>query len=181
MAHQRKIIREAVAAQLVGKTGAAARVFETRLVPYRRLELPALAVYTKSESVDPASADTSPRELRRNLQLVVEGAVKLGEDVDDALDQLALEVERAMDADRYFGGAAGESVLTSTDTGISEEGDRPIGILILTYAVTYRTDSPAAADLEPLPDFTTADVKTDLSGTTAPGNQAEDRIAVPIT
>src|SRR6266540_3539367 len=114
--HQRKLIREAVRAQLAGKTSAEDRVFKSRILPYGDLDLPAIAVYTRTEPVDEASRSTAPRELTRNLQLVVEGAVKLSEDVDDAIDDLAAEIESAVDADETFGVAAvDDSFLASTD------------------------------------------------------------------
>lgn len=180
MAHQRQVIREAVKAQLLGRTAAGPRVFETRELPLKRLELPALSVYALEEAVDAASASTAPRELKRRLQLAIEGVVVLGADIDDALDALALQVERAVDADETFGGAASDSILTSTEIGIKTEAERPTGHIRLTYAVTYFTDAPAAADQPTLQDFLTADVKTNLSGTTAPGNQAEDRVTVRV-
>src|SRR5918912_779283 len=108
MAHQREVIRKAVQGQLLAaNTAAQDRVFATRLVPYRRMQLPAFAVYTPEEPVDPASQRTAPRELKRNLRLVVEAAVNEGailraapvQNVDDALDDLALDIERAIDAD----------------------------------------------------------------------------------
>lgn len=181
MAHQRQIIREAVKAQLLGKTAAGARVYETRLLPFRQLELPAIAVYTLEESVDPASKSTAPRELTRTLQLAIEAVVKAATNVDDALDAIALEIEKAMDADPYFGGAAGESILASSQLGVGEEGNQPVGHLLLTYTVTYRTFAPDAADLPALPDFSKAHAETSLGGVQASADRAVDDVAVPTT
>lgn len=187
MAHPRREIREAVRALLVGKTAAGSRVYETQMVPYRAVQLPAIAVFATSETVDPESQETAPRELKRTLRLVVAGFVKSagftaeGDNVDDAMDDLALEIEKAMHADPYFGGAAGDSILASVELDVDEEGGKMVGGVRLTYSVTYRTDAPAAADLPPLDDLTKVDVKTDLGGTTHAGNQAEDLIPVPIT
>lgn len=185
MAHQRQLIREAVKAQLVGtaptyRTGAGARVYETRMAPFRRLELPAIAVYVLEESIDPASKSRAPRELTRNLQLQVVAVVEASAAVDDAMDAIALEIERALDADRWFGGTAGDSILSSVQMGIDDEGGKPVGAVQMVYAVTYRTDAPSAADLPPLPDFSKAHVETSLGGGVHPANRAVDDVAVPI-
>jgi hypothetical protein len=181
MAHQRQLIREAVRAQLLGKTAAAARVHETRMVPWRQVELPALSVYALSERIDADSQKTAPRELTRTLKLRVVGVVRFKDNIDDALDELALQVERALDADPNFGGTAFDSILSDVELGVDEESGKPLGVLEMTYTVTYHTDAPAAADVAPLADFATAGITTDLSGTTAPGNQAQDVVAVPVT
>jgi hypothetical protein len=180
MAHQRQLIREAVKAQLLGKTAAGARVFESRMAPWRTVELPAISVYTLDETVDPDSQATAPRELTRTLRLQVLGVVQLKDDVDDRLDALALEVERALDADPNFSGTAFDSILQSVQLAIDTQGDRPVGELQMIYSVTYHTDAPAAADV-PLGDFSKAHVVTDLGGTTHTGDQAVDDLAVPVT
>ena len=179
MAHQRQLIREAAKAALVGKTAAGPRVYETRTTPWLRAQLPAIAVYTLDETVDPESRKTAPRELTRNLKLAVEAVVEQGTNVDDGLDAISLEIERALHADPTFGDVCADSVLSGTELAVGDAGSRPIGVATLTYAVTYRTWAPDAADLAPLDDFATAGITTDLSGTTAPGNQAQDVVAVP--
>lgn len=177
--HQRQIIREAVRDRLLGSnTVAEDRVFKSRVLPYGELELPAIAVYSRTEPVDPDSKNTAPRELTRNLQLVIEGVVKLSEDVDDALDALALEIERAVDRDPTFGGAASDAILSSTDVTIEEDGDQPTGVVILTYTITYYTQAPEAEDV-PLDEFRTADIRHNLGGAVHPDNEARDRVTVP--
>lgn len=179
--HQRQVIRSAVQARLVAAmTCAEDRVFRSRVLPYGEIDLPAIAIYTRSEPVDPASESTAPRELTRNLRLVIEGAVQLTEDLDDALDALALEIENAIDRDETFGGAAADAVLVGTDITTSEEGAQPIGAVLLTYAITYYTrpgDAPATA----LDDFETAHVRTNLGAAVHPDNEAVDVVTVPTT
>lgn len=144
--HQRQAIREAVVAQLRGKTGAEDRVFTTRAVPWKKTELPGIAVYTLEEAV--GSARTLPRELVRTLTLAVLGVVSDGVDAgntDDQLDALALEIESAMHADPTFGGSPAEdSMLTSTAIEVTEDQGRPLGVVRLTYEVRYYT--PAAPE-----------------------------------
>lgn len=181
MAHQRQLIREAARAQLLGKTAAGARVAETRMSPWRRPELPAISVYSLEEAVDAGSKLTAPRELTRNLQLAVVAGVEGGANVDDAMDSIAEEIERALHADPYLGDTCGDLVLASTELGIDEDGTRPIGYVRLTFAVTYRTWAPDAADATLPADFATAHIETSLGGTAAPADRAVDDVAVPIT
>lgn len=169
MPHQRQVIREAVHAALLGATSAGSRVYETRVVPNRLPELPALSVYALQDRVDQERSDTTaPRELQRELDLVVEGWVAAGGNADDAMDALALEVETAMHADPFFGGAAADSMLDSTSLEVLDEGDRFTGWFVMTYTVTYFTRAPAAP--EDLDDFETAGATHNLAN----DNQAED-------
>lgn len=150
MAHQRELIRYAAIAALTGATAAGARVYNTRVDPHRKGALPALSVYTLGEE----SADTgsAPRELARATRMEVAGwvaGVDSGE-VADAMDALAVEIEAAMDADPYLGGAASDSVLEGTTIEIREDDGRSsplIGIITLTYSVSYYT-SPTARELD---------------------------------
>lgn len=178
MPHRRQQIREAVAAALVAAgTVAGDRVYTTRMWPYRRAQLPALAVYSLEEPVDPESRATSPRRLTRNLQLAVEGAVEATEGVDDDLDDLALEVERAMHADDTLGGLAGDVLLSSTELAVLEEGAKPVGLVRLVYEVTYNTYAPEAADVV-VGDLDTIGIRYSLGGTQATADQARDTIDV---
>ncbi|HEY6038260.1 MAG TPA: hypothetical protein VIV58_28455 [Kofleriaceae bacterium] len=105
MAHQRKLIRNAVAALLVSaNTAAGARVKATRVEPNREQELPAISVYTLSDETDRASADTAPIELTRELKLEIACEVKHTDayPVDDRMDDIAEQVEAAMASDYWI-------------------------------------------------------------------------------
>lgn len=183
MAHQRKLIRQAVVALLVGaNTAAGARVKATRFDPHKKSQLPAIAVYTTSEPVDlGASENTAPRELTRNVKVEIVGFVAHTDalPVDDAMDDIAEQIEAAMDEDRYLGGKAADSILESTELEVVEgEGSDPIvGVVSLTYSVTYRT-SPAAPD--DLQDFRSVDAKHRIVGAVE-ANQARDEFVVQET
>lgn len=179
--HQRKLIRDAVVAQLTGKTDAELRVYPTRELPLKVAELPAVCIYTLEETVSPESRSSSPRRLTRSLQLGVEIIVRATEAVDDALDALSLQVEVAIDADPRFGDTCIDSILSSVQIGIDNEGNRPTGRCLMSYAVEYETEAPAAADQPALPDFERAHVETNLSGDQAAADRAVDDIAIPTT
>lgn len=154
MAHQRKLIRDAVLAALVDATDAEARVFNNRIAawPVRILQDgPAISVYAVSEEVDPGGArNSSPKKLNRVLQLGIEGvAVASGSgDVEDTLDELALQIERAMHRDQTFGDTCGTSTLVDTHLEVAENGETEIGNIRLLYEVEYFTHAPERADVE---------------------------------
>lgn len=180
MAHPRKLIRDAVVALLTGAaTAAGARVTATRVDPHRKSELPAISVYTLGEQV--TASDTTPRELTRvaRLEITAWVAHTAALHADDAMDLLAEQIEAAMDADPYLGGKAGDSVLEGTELAILDEHDDPlVGVVTLTYAVTYRTyvDDAVAVD-----DFLRAGVTHQLVGGVSDTVPAEDLVTVQET
>jgi len=172
MPHQREVIRKKIRDLIVaGATVAGSRVYPSRVLPLRGLELPAIAVYTLDETVAGESLATAPRELTRDLSVVIEAWVKAGavtdpkvEQVDDRMDALAEQIENIMHGDPYLGGEAGESILTGTETEIVEEGDRTLGLLLLSYRVTYRTLAPIAPVL--VDDFETVGTEHNVTDAT---------------
>lgn len=178
MPHQRRVIRDAVKTVLVNAgTSAADRVYTTRLVPLRAAKLPALAIYTLEEDVDPQSAETAPRELKRHPRLVVEAIERIDADnIDDELDDLALAIEKAMATDETFGGTASDCWLMKTEFDFGNQGDLEIGVVRLIFHVTYFRHAPDAGD-QVFDDLKTIDATYDVAaGTQAPGNRAEDKV-----
>jgi hypothetical protein len=145
--HPRKLIRDAVAAQLADKTVAQERVVKSKKTPWTSRQLPGIAVYTLDEETDAeASRPTCPRDLRRQLTVSIESALVLRDDIDDALDAFALEIENAIDADPTFGVAGvADAMLVSTAIRIDPQAEQPVGIATLTYLVTYYTRAVPAA------------------------------------
>jgi hypothetical protein len=177
MPHPRQLIREACKAQLIAAaTAAADRVTETRVVPHKRPKLPAIAVYMLAETVDPTSWGTAPRELKRFADLAIEAAAEAAADVDDALDNLALQIEAAIHKDETLGGKASDCVLASSEIDVLEEGQQLIGVVRLNFRVTYYTDAPAIADQAALQDLITADIRHNVGGALPAGNQGHDTL-----
>ena len=136
--HQRTVIRNAIAAALTGATDAGARVFPTRTIDHLMPELPVIAVYALHED---SSLEIAPRELERHQDFMIESMVEADGDIDLAADNLAEQIETVMDTDYTFGLVCFESELTATDLEPVEDGDREIGILEMTYRVSYRTNA----------------------------------------
>lgn len=165
MAHPRKLIRHAVVAVLTNATAAGARVQGTRIEPHKRSQLPAISVYTLREPIA-ASNGAAPAEITRDLKLEVVGWVAHSDalSVDDAMDDLAEQIEAAMEVDPYFGMLAGDSALEDTTMQVLEDDGRSdpmIGIVTLTYSVTYRTSPAAPANLD---EFLSVEATHDLVG-----------------
>jgi hypothetical protein len=178
--HQRQLVRDATVLKLKGTadprpTAAGDRVKSTRLTPWRAGNLPAISVYVADEDVDREKSDEAPRRLHRVANIVVEGVLAaVAEDqLDDALDSLAQEIETALAADPWLGGTAVDSILLRTELGTVTIGERPHGAVQLTYAVTYETAVPDTAVPD---DLKTVSAKYSLGNAVHPNNQPEDRL-----
>lgn len=175
--HPRQKIREAAKAALVGKTAAGAKVYETRTVPFRLVDCPAISVYTPGDSVDvDRSLQSSTRTLDRTLTLEIVAAVKGGGNVDDDLDAIALEIERAMHLDWTLGGTCADSILTDTETDVKKDGDQFIGFVLLEYTVFYTSEAPDHSEAPDLDALESVDVRYSLKNQQAPADRANDLI-----
>lgn len=179
MAHPRKLIRHAVVAALTGATAAGTRVKDTAVESHRKGGLPAIAVYTLREPVNQELSGGAPLELVREVKVEIAGfvGVRDPDEIADAMDDLAEQIETAMDANRYLGGLAGDSILEETNMEVrAEDGksDPLIGIVALTYSVTYRTNPAAPEDLE---DFLRVGAEHRIVDAVA-ANAANDRFTV---
>lgn len=128
--HVRRQIRDSVMSTLAGLVTTGARVYQNRVYPVK--ETPGLIVYNGDESSEPETIGT--RKVNRILNLNIEGYASS----DNALDQIAKEVEVALSADETLGGIAIDSYLIATTFEFSD-GDTPAGVVTLTYQVQYRT------------------------------------------
>lgn len=179
MTHRRILIREAVKNRLEDAAiVASGKVFKSRTIPWRPRDLPAIAVYTLSETVDPASANTAPRERKMQLNLVTEGAVHGVADIDDALDALAEKIEKAIESEETFGDLVADTFLASTDIELYEDGELYLGVIRLQWSITYYEFAPNDADAD-LDDFTKADIRYNQRNEQDEEDEAHDSITLP--
>lgn len=135
--HARHQLREAVAGYLKSANIVAA----TSVLPHRRRptadsQLPALMIFTEDE----ASGRLTREETDRRPDLVVRARVKsVGDPPQDALDALALAVERALLAAGSLGGLVRNLELVRTHSTESANSDRQAGDIDLVYAVEIHT------------------------------------------
>lgn len=151
--HHRQRIREAVRAQLLAaNTQAGPNVFTSRARPVLEIlqkREAVLSVYTGDES----SADSPDGHNRvRQLTVSIEGMAGGGDDLDDALDAMAEQVEAAIDADPTLGTLLSEPMeLQSTTSEITARGNQQVGAFRLDFACEYLTPlASAVADSDAL-------------------------------
>ena len=136
MAHKRQSIRERVASTLTGLTTTGSNVFQSRVYPIENTKLPCLLIYTTEETSEPLTTNP-PRAIEKVLSLVVEGYVKANTNFDDTIDTICEEVEEALFTDRLINDLALDSFLVNTDISYNGEGDNPLGIVVMTFQITY--------------------------------------------
>ena len=134
--HVRMQIRNQVVTQLTGLTTTAARVFDSRVYPLEDANLPALLIYTKSETSDPIEIGTN-RTSERLLSLNIEAYVKSTTNFEDTLDTICKEVEQAIAADPTLSGKAKDCYLESTEIEFNAEGEKPLAFATLTFLTSY--------------------------------------------
>lgn len=134
--HIRQQIREYFGTNLTGLSTTGANVYESRVYPIENSKLPALIIYTKSETSEPIVIGTD-RVMSRELSVVVEGYAKATSDFDDTIDTISKEVEQAIAADRTLDGKAKDTYLESTEIEFNGEGEKPLGYVSLTFLTNY--------------------------------------------
>ena len=134
--HIRQQIREKFGTTLTGLTTTGSNVFESRVYPLENASLPALIIYTKSETSEPIVIGTQ-RLMSRDLLVVVEGYAKATSNFDDTIDTISKEVEEAIAADRTLDGLAKDCYLESTEIEFNGEGEKPLGYVSLTFLTNY--------------------------------------------
>ena len=134
--HVRQQIREKFGTTLTGLTTTGSNVFESRVYPLENASLPALIIYTKSETSEPIVIGTQ-RLMSRELSVVVEGYAKATSNFDDTIDTISKEVEEAIAADRTLDGLAKDCYLESTEIEFNGEGEKPLGYVSLTFLTNY--------------------------------------------
>lgn len=165
--HYRQRIRDAVAAALTAaNTGAGANVFTSRARPVLEVlqkRESVLSVYTADES-----AERMPDAYlsMRTLTVSIEGVAGGGDDLDDILDDLALQVEAAINADPTLDNLLHEElVLQSTSSEITARGNQQVGAFRMDFECGYLADRGVDAQLGPEPPLPT---QVNISGVPVP-------------
>ncbi len=134
--HVRQQIREKIGTILTGLTTTGSNVYQSRVYPLENINLPALIIYTKSETSEPIVIGTD-RVMSRELSVIVEGYVKATSNFDDTIDTISKEVEEAIAADRTLDGLSKDCYLESTEIEYTGEGEKPLGYVSLTFITNY--------------------------------------------
>lgn len=130
--HLHKQIRDALVAALGGLASTGANVFANRVHQLTEAELPALRISIEEEDAD----EQVDGFLAREVYFTVEACAKLGSALDDALDQISLEVEPVLAA----GITVDSKLLTPVYAGMRMEfegADIPVGIKRMRYRIQF--------------------------------------------
>jgi len=138
MSHVRQQIRDDIVTTLTGLATTGSNVFRSRIFPLEETNLPALCIYTKSET---SEYDTIglPRSVNRVLDVAVEAYVKGVSNYDNTLDTIAVEMEEAIAADITLGGLAKDAQITAFEADFAGDGEQPVAVGRFTVTVEYRT------------------------------------------
>ncbi len=138
MAHVRKQIRDKVADLLKAEVSLVKRrVYTTRVHPLNETNLPAISVYTGTETSQRLQAGVTERI--REDRVEIDCYVRETSSFDDDVDAIAVQVEEAMAGNFTLDGLAKFTVLTSTQIQFDGEADQILGVAKLTYSVQYVT------------------------------------------
>lgn len=134
--HLRKQIRAAAATTLTGLTTTSTRVFTERARAMQAADLPGLRIYCDDESIEVASMGTG-RYRKRTMSLVVEGIASGNTAPENTCDQIAKEVEIALDANNGLGGLVKWIEPRRINTDISKDADTLIAVVRMEFEVLY--------------------------------------------
>lgn len=135
MPHVREQIRGAVVTAVTGLTTTSTRVHNSRTLPLGSSALPALCVYTRTDTPDYSRGQMS-RTPRRQLDIHVEGYV-LGDD-QTVMDDIAAEVETALFASATVQ-AFGPFWLGEQTMSVDGEGEKLVSIIDMVFRCEYAT------------------------------------------
>ena len=152
MSHPRSTIRNAIINQLNGKTDAADRIYGNRAKPLFDQFLPAILVYAKDENIIEKRYEIDGfGPLKRELEIAIEAVILGGDDFDQKLDDISIQIENALDGFEIETRKSDIIKLKSTEIDSSIEGSKIYGAVRLTYSVTYRTQVKQSLDEGILP------------------------------
>ena len=134
--HPRQTLREKIKDEIVnGSTQAGSRVYTNRVIPTQLDELPIILIYLKEESTE--KEKELPR--KRIATFSIEILQKIGDDLDDKLDEIAKEVEIIFQGDDFLDGLVNDMGFSNTSINLVQDGSRKLGSCILTYNCEYYT------------------------------------------
>jgi hypothetical protein len=137
MSHVRTQIRDAFVARLAGLATTGAAVFGQRTRPVNAVP-PFLKVWIGDDSGEVLNATDDMVE-QRSADIVIEAYAKDSGDMEDILDQIALEVQTqiATTPDRTFGGRVNILGAARIEPDVDDSLEKPCGLNRITYPITY--------------------------------------------
>ena len=131
-------LRSAAVTRLTGLSLTGVNVFKSRVYPLEDDELPCLLIATPSEENEYLTMDC-PRRVRSRITLSVKALAKITNGLDDVLDAICKEVRSVLGSDPFLGGLSKDLMITGTKTGMSGEGEQPLGVASMLFMVEIHT------------------------------------------
>lgn len=129
-------------------TSAGDRVYDSRDLPIDFDAMPAVLIYTVSDTIDPEHNDDDGMR-HRTMVLRVE-CYDMGDSAAEGVDQTAWEVESVVNAFPTLDLVVEEIHHIRTDISFAKEGDDAMFVAGMTFEVTYWTNILQREDLPPL-------------------------------
>ena len=145
MSHARTQIRDAIFG-ILDIAISNVTIQKSRIYPIGEGKLPAILIYARQENLQEVTI-SKPRTHFRSLSLVIEVIAKANSNLDQTLDDIAVQIEEALSADTTLGGLVKNTILQTTDIQYLDEGDKPHGVMLMTYSVTYAVKETAPQTL----------------------------------
>ena len=138
MAHARTQIRNAVIAALSGLPTTGNRVYPGRSLPLdpERIGGPGLLVYCGNEEVEAVTLH-APAVEEHALLIHLRGVAKASSNLEDVLDQIALETQPAITQ------ALPDMALIALQVDEDDTLEKPCGLITLTYRMKYHIAADA--------------------------------------
>ena len=135
--HGRQAIRDAIKATLLNNTACGASVFENRSSTLTALELPAIVIASETETSVPRDIGATAYVRKLTLLLEIRAQATADSATDDALDNIALQIETKLRTNNNLGGIVFSLLLTGTTVAYSADGDSYTGHMTMTYEADY--------------------------------------------
>lgn len=138
--HVKQALRANMAALLETIPAVTGKVYQSRVHPLSKDDMPCIIVKSGPESIDlPVKGRQSPALQKRLIVTEVYCFVRAKDKVEDALDEIAAIVENKVFTDYTLGGIAAETSLVGTDSYIGGEPSSPVGALLMNFLSTVYT------------------------------------------
>lgn len=137
MTLKRTTIRQYVQTALLNKTAAGARVYDTKLTPIFKSDLPAINIVTPSETNDLKTAGHSrvSNSLRVELQVWALVSASTSENIGTKLDSLCEQIHTYMD--KPLGGNVQCAEYQDTQIQFDPDGENTTATAVITYDVLF--------------------------------------------
>lgn len=180
MAHPRALIRSSVHGRLSAslklkgpQPGVRGTIVTHPIVATPQTALPRTLVMTGRDQLVRTTSETPREEIREvELRVAMQWDAAKGELLLDRLDELSQEIEDLVIADVTHGDAAHNTEYLETNHRVSQQGERLIGELLISWSVTYTHRYTPRT----LPDAEGMDVEIDVESETEDQIEAEATI-----